>query len=269
MHNEWLQPGEMPHNVRAVMTTRAGGVSLLPFDSMNVGARVGDDAAAVGHNRLLLAQALGCEAVYLHQVHGTRVVRLTRADADQTAKLGADPSLRAQDGQEADACFTTDVGVACTVQVADCLPVLFASRLGTVVGAAHAGWRGLAGGVLENTVQAMCNATNTSPQDLIAWMGPCIGPAHFEVGADVLDAFPKQRMHFKDAPRADGAMRWLADLPALARARLRSAGLTSTLGGDGCTVADATRFFSYRRDGVTGRHVAVVYLTSSPDGRGV
>jgi polyphenol oxidase len=263
MHNEWLQPGEMPHNVRALMTTRAGGVSLMPFDSMNIGARVGDDAAAVGRNRQELAQAMGCEAVYLHQVHGAKVVRLTRADADQTAKLGADPSLRAQDGidgREADACFTTDVGVACAVQVADCLPVLFASRQGTVVGAAHAGWRGLAGGVLENTVQDMCKAAACQPHDVVAWLGPCIGPQHFEVGADVLTAFADHKACFQPAPRADGSMRWLADLPSIARARLTALSLTSIGGGGWCTVADRERFFSYRRDGVTGRHVAAVWL---------
>jgi polyphenol oxidase len=262
MHNEWLQPGDMPHNVRAFMTTRTGGVSLLPFDSMNVGARVGDDAAAVGHNRRLLAQALGCEAVYLHQVHGARVLRLTRADANQAATVGADPSLRAHDGQEADASFTTDVGVACAVQVADCMPVLLASRQGTVVGAAHAGWRGLAAGVVENTVQAMCKAAACEPHDLVAWLGPCIGPQHFEVGADVLAAFAGHAPCFKPAPRADGSMRWLADLPSIARARLTALGLTSIGGGGWCTVADRARFFSYRRDGVTGRHVAAVCLTA-------
>lgn len=253
MHNDWLQAdGTLPKNVTSLMTTRHGGISRHPFDTMNVGARVGDDGAAVQANRLRVAEALGCEPVFLQQVHGSRVLRLHAS--------AVTPTSLAQDGEAADAAFTTDVGVACAVQVADCLPVLFAHRDGTVVGAAHAGWRGLAGGVLENTVHAMCAAVGSSPQDIVAWLGPCIGPLHFEVGADVLHAFPDQAAHFVEAPRSDGSMRWRADLPSIARARLQALGLTSIGGGTWCTVADPMRFYSYRRDGVTGRHVAAVCL---------
>jgi YfiH family protein len=178
-------------------------------------------------------------------VHGAEVLRL-QAGAQTLA-------------QPADAAITTDAGIACTVLVADCLPVLFAAPQGRGVGAAHAGWRGLAGGVLEATVAALCDAAACPPSELLAWLGPCIGPRQFEVGADVLEAFAGAT-HFVPRPRADGAMRWLADLPGLARERLRAAGLSNVSGGAWCTVEDGSRFFSFRRDGVTGRMAAAVWL---------
>ena len=145
--------------------------------------------------------------------------------------------------------------------VADCLPVLFAAPGARGVGAAHAGWRGLAAGVLEATVQALCDAAGCAPQELSAWLGPCIGPRQFEVGADVLDAFgPAADRHFQLRPRADGAPRWLADLPALARDRLQAAGVARISGGAWCTVEEPSRFFSFRRDRVTGRMAAAVWL---------
>jgi YfiH family protein len=232
--------------VGALMTTRAGGVSAAPFDSLNLGRSAGDDRAAADENRRRFEAALGVPTIYLSQVHGSNVVRLGAASRGSS---------------EADAAITTEPGIACTVMVADCLPVLFAAPDGRGVGAAHAGWRGLAAGVLEGSVQALAEAARCTPGDLAAWLGPCIGPRQFEVGADVLDAFgPAAAARFTPRPRADGPMRWTADLPQLARDRLRAAGVTRVAGGSWCTVEDASRFFSFRRDGVTGRMAAAVWI---------
>ena len=233
------------------MTTRRGGFSAAPFDSMNIRPGLGDDARAVQRNRELLAQSIGAMPVYLNQVHGARVVRLTQADAATGAPV-----------HTADACVTTERGIACTAQVADCLPVLFAAP--GAVAAAHAGWRGLAGGVIEATLAALCEAAACTPGDVQAWLGACIGPRRFEVGADVLAAFGAAAADADSARFTrrvqPGAAKWLANLPQLARERLRAAGVTAVSGGTWCTVEDASRFFSYRRDGLTGRMVAVVWL---------
>lgn len=231
--------------VVALMSTRVGGVSAAPFDSLNLGRTSQDDRAAVAENRRRFEAALGATPTYLSQVHGTRVLRLPAGEGPH----------------EADASITTEPGVACTVMVADCLPVLFAAPQARAVGAAHAGWRGLAGGVLDATVVALCDAAACSPGELVAWLGPCIGPRAFEVGADVLEAFgPAAARRFAPRARPDGSARWLADLPALARDRLRAAGVTQLSGHDGCTVEDRSRFFSYRRDGLTGRMAAAVWI---------
>ena len=240
-----------PAAVGAAMSTRTGGVSAPPYDSLNLGVAVGDDAAAVDQNRRRFAAAIGAAPVWLRQVHGARVVRVGAAD------LGAAAA-------EADGAWTDEPGVACAVQVADCLPLLFAAPGGRAVAAAHAGWRGLAAGVLEATWQALCEGASCAPADLRAWIGPGIGPRHFEVGADVLQAFGAaaidiEQPFFRFAPRADGSARWLADLPALAAARLRSAGLRQVVIAGGCTVSEPSRFFSFRRDGVTGRLAAAVW----------
>jgi YfiH family protein len=234
-----------PPAVRAACSTRAGGVSAAPWDTLNLGDHVGDDPAAVAENRRRFAASLQARPVFLRQVHGTGVVRLT------------DDSV---DGTEADACWTTERGLACTMMVADCLPVLLADRAGTRVGAAHCGWRGLAGGVLEALVQAMA----VPGGELVAWLGPCIGPEAFEVGAEVRAAFvgadPQAAAAFR--PFTEG--KFLADLPALARLRLASLGIAAVSGNDGstewCTVASASRFFSHRRDRVSGRLAAAVWL---------
>jgi YfiH family protein len=276
MNKDWLLP-DWPKapGVSAVMTTRRGGVSIAPFDTMNVGLRVGDDGTAVSTNRRIFASSLGAEPVFLHQVHGAQVVRLGRQH------LGR----RDDDALEADAAFTTQAHIACTIQVADCMPVLIAARDASVVGAAHAGWRGAAGGVIENTVAAMCEASGAAASDLVAWMGPCIGPDAFEVGADVLDAFGDDTLSFRDAPRAvsaarppegadsplggqqakrawelDNAMRWRADLPAIVRRRLERLGVATIDGGTWCTVSEPLRFYSFRRDRQTGRHAAAVWI---------
>ena len=251
LHADWLVPDWQARGVGAVMTTRAGGVSAAPFDGFNLRDGLGDAAECVAANRATLAHAVGSVPVFLDQVHGAHVVRLTRADA-----LPGTPVHRG------DASVTTEPGVACAVQVADCLPVLFAAPDGRGVAAAHAGWRGLAGGVLEATLQSLCSSAGCRPTDLQAWLGPCIGPLQFEVGPDVLDAFGSRAgeaalRHF--VPSATG--KWLADLPGLARSRLHAAGVQSVAGGAWCTVGDASRFFSYRRDRVTGRMAAVVWIS--------
>jgi polyphenol oxidase len=228
-------------------SAREGGVSTGPFESLNLGAAVGDDPEAVAENRRRFREQLqGARPVWLKQVHGMRVVRLGLSDVDL-----APP--------EADAAWTDQPGIACTVQVADCLPVLFSTADGRAVAAAHAGWRGLAGGVLEATVAALVQGVGAVPQEIHAWLGPCIGPAHFEVGPEVAEAFAADSQHLQFRPRPDGDARWLADLPALARARLRRAGLHRISGGEWCTVSDPSRFFSYRRDRVTGRFAAAVW----------
>ncbi|WP_298231334.1 peptidoglycan editing factor PgeF [uncultured Azohydromonas sp.] len=247
---EWL----VPAGVGALMSTRLGGVSAAPWDSANLGDAVGDSPQAVDCNRARFATAAeGGTPVWLRQEHGTRVLRLRAGEA-----LPPRPP-------EADAAVTGDPGLVCVVQVADCLPVLFAALNGRAVGAAHAGWRGLAGGVLENTLAEVCALARCEPSEVLAWLGPCIGPRSFEVGHDVLEGFgvapdgPADPA-FAWRPRADGSPRWLADLPALARRRLEMAGLCQISGGQWCTVQDHSRFFSFRRDRVTGRQAAAVWL---------
>lgn len=237
--------------VGALMTSREGGTSSGRYTSMNVGSAVGDAPDRVAANRSLLAAACGAVPVFLRQVHGSRVVRLGAADAREGAPT-----------HEADACVSTEPGIACTIQAADCLPVLFAAPAGRAVGAAHAGWRGLAGGVLEAAVAAVCAAAQCGPGELEAWLGACIGPDAFEVGADVLDAFAAGSASSGSAAsfRALRPGKWLADLPGLARARLAAAGVQRVAGGRWCTVEDSSRFYSHRRDGVSGRMAAAVWI---------
>jgi YfiH family protein len=242
-----------PPGVRALFTTRAGGLSLAPFDSFNLGDHVRDEPLAVAGNRERLA-ALTAPArpAFLQQVHGTGVALLT-ADTP--------------DGTQADACVARGPGRAATIMVADCLPVLLAHSSGTAVAAAHAGWRGLAQGVIESAVGALREAAGDG--DVMAWLGPCIGPQAFEVGPEVCEAFvradPEAAAHFWPAT-APG--KFLADLPALARRRLQAVGVSSVHGNDGgidwCTVTQTSRFFSHRRDAVplgsTGRMAACVWV---------
>lgn len=234
-----------PSRVRAVATTRTGGASTGPYASLNLGDHVGDDPDAVATNRRQLARALGLPAApfWLRQVHGTAVVR---------AGDGADEP-------HADASIASAPGAVCAVLTADCLPVLFCDEEGRHVAAAHAGWRGLAAGVLEATVAAL-GASGAAPQALLAWIGPAIGPAAYEVGDDVRSALvaahPQSGVHFAANPRG----RWQGDLAGLARDRLASAGVTRVSGGTLCTHADAARFFSHRRDGTSGRQATLIWL---------
>lgn len=237
--------------VGAAMSLRGGGVSGAPWDAFNLGIAVGDDPQAVAANRAAWAAAIGVRPVWLRQVHGRQVLRIDEATPEAPAAA-------------ADAAWTTERGVACTVQMADCLPVLFALRDGSAVAAAHAGWRGLAGGVLEATVAAVCTGMRTAPADLLAWLGPCIGPRAFEVGADVLQAFGADPRagdggRFVARSRPDGSPRWLANLQRLARDRLEALGVVEISADASCTFEDASRFFSFRRDGVTGRMAAAVW----------
>jgi YfiH family protein len=232
------------------MSTRQGGCSQGPYASFNLASHVGDHADSVSKNRRRWAEWMQpARPVWLHQVHGTVVV-----EAAQALRGGATP--------QADGCWTGEPGVACVVQVADCLPVLLAAANGRAVGAAHAGWRGLAAGVVERTAEAVARAAGCEPSDLACWLGPCIGPRQFEVGADVLRAFEAEERFFSPRPRPDGQARWLADLPGLARQRLQALGLQRVAGGAWCTVENASEFFSFRRDGVTGRMAAAVWLSA-------
>ena len=248
-----------PPGVGSLMSTRQGGVSAAPWESLNLGALVGDDPRAVAENRARWAQALNAQPVWLNQVHGTHVVRIGAGDvgdAGDAGDAGREPTT-------ADAAWTDQPGVACTVMVADCLPVLFASRDGRAVAAAHAGWRGLAGGVLEATLAALQHGAGVEPSAVIAWLGPCIGPRAFEVGADVLQAFGALNgadARFVSRPLADGSPRWLADLQALALARLAAVGVQQVSSSGLCTWQGGSRFFSFRRNGRTGRLAASVWL---------
>jgi YfiH family protein len=246
-----------PAGVKALFTTRAGGVSVAPFDSLNLGDHVRDDPRAVATNRQRLSQWVGpCRPVFLQQVHGTRVAHL-RADT--------------ADGLEADGCVVqAGAGVAATIMVADCLPLLFCLPSGKAVAAAHAGWRGLAAGVIETTVQSLKDVAD-SPEDsagLMAWLGPCIGPAAFEVGPEVLAAMEAHDAGAGECFTAASGHKYLANLPALARRRLQAMGLGSVSGNDGtsawCTVTQTSTFFSHRRDaarlGGTGRMAACIWI---------
>ena len=249
-HADWLLPDWNVPGVGALMTTRHGGVSEGPFQSMNLRDGLGDDPSAVRRNQALLNSAIGAQPVFLNQVHGAQAVRLFESDGAPEAPV-----------HSADASVTTEPGLACTVQVADCLPVLFAASNARAVGAAHAGWRGLAQGVLEATLASVCKLAECEPSQVQVWLGACIGPRRFEVGPDVLQAFSASttdadaELFVRHAPG-----KWLANLPLLARARLRAAGVEAISGGEWCTVDDASRFFSFRRDRVAGRMAAAIWI---------
>jgi YfiH family protein len=242
---EFIRPEwPAPSTVHAAFTLRGGGVSAGPFESLNLGTHVGDDPAAVAENRSRIQTALSLpnEPVWLEQVHGIEVLDLDAAEPG--------PPLRA------DAVVTRTPGRVCAIQIADCMPVLFSSLDGQVIGAAHAGWRGLAGGVLEATILAM----RVQPPQLIAWLGPAIGPLHFEVGDEVREAFSSQDNQAAAAFTQNSRGRWQCDLYALARLRLTKAGTGTITGGQHCTYSDPTHFFSYRRDTRCGRMAALIWL---------
>uniref|UniRef100_UPI0035C6FEB6 purine nucleoside phosphorylase YfiH n=2 Tax=Serratia quinivorans TaxID=137545 RepID=UPI0035C6FEB6 len=232
----------LPAGVKACSTTRHGGISLPPYDSLNLGTHVGDDARAVEDNRQRLVEGAGLPQmpVWLEQIHGTRVVRL---DGQTPADL------------RADAVYSNVPGQVCAVMTADCLPVLFCSQAGDEVAAAHAGWRGLCNGVLEQTLAAFA----AEPGCISAWLGPAIGPQQFEVGPEVRAAF----IAVDDAAAAAFTLqgdKFLADIYLLARQRLQRAGIHAIYGGDRCTVSEISHFFSYRRDGITGRLASLIWL---------
>lgn len=242
--SEWLVPEwPAPANVHACQTLRdaSAGVSKPPFDRFNQGTHAGDAPEAVASNRVALRALAGlpAEPRWLQQVHGTRVVRFQH---DQDACV-----------ETADAAVTSDAGVVLAILTADCLPVLMCSADGQHLGAAHAGWRSLAGGVLEATVAAM------QAQDVMAWLGPAAGPGHYDIGEDVRAAFVDRDRRAASAFFATRPGHWLVDLPALARQRLEEVGVTRVSGGTHCTIADGAKFYSYRRDGRTGRMATLIW----------
>ena len=272
MHADWLIPDwPAPANVRAVFTTRSGGVSARPWDSMNLGDHVGDAPSSVDANRAELQRLMQTRPVFMQQVHGAEVLTLHAAT---------------ENGLTADACITTQRQLACTIMVADCLPVLLTDRDGTFVAAAHAGWRGLAGstapadlpskGILETIFSAAAQSIRgLEAPEIIAWLGPCIGPSAFQVGAEVKAVFEAGQ---PDASRffvRSSSDKYMADLPGLARHRLQALGIQQVYGNDGsapwCTHSNPARFFSHRRDadksgngsgngfGTTGRMAACIW----------
>jgi len=249
MTHDWIVPAwPAPVNVHALVTTRQGGVSVAPYASLNLGDHVGDDPVAVAANRRILQASLPAQPVWLKQVHGRGIVV-----ADHATGV-----------PEADGSVARKAGVVCAALTADCLPVLLCDRAGTVVAAVHAGWRGLADGVVEAAVKAM----TVEAGEILAWLGPAIGPQAFEVGGEVRQIFmandPAAEAAFIPSPCA-GAGKWLADIYLLARQRLARIGVSQVYGGKYCTHAEAERFFSYRRDGVTGRMASLVWLEPSAE----
>ncbi|HEU0196858.1 MAG TPA: peptidoglycan editing factor PgeF [Nevskiaceae bacterium] len=237
----------VPPRVRAVTTTRVGGVSRGAWQGLDLATHCGDQLAAVATNRRALCTALDLrtEPAWLEQVHGVGVVKVSAADGEAASPC------------RADAAWTDEVGAVCAILTADCLPVVLADASGSVVAVAHAGWRGLAGGVVEATVAAL----PVAPASLSAWLGPCIGPTAFEVGEEVRVAFcDGDRGAIAAFRPTSRAGHWLADLPALARRRLATNGVRTVFGGRWCTYSDPQRFFSYRRDGVTGRMATLAWL---------
>ncbi|TDB48267.1 purine nucleoside phosphorylase YfiH [Photorhabdus luminescens] len=234
----WPQPTA----VKACSSTRLGGMSLSPYDSLNLGKHVGDKPDAVEQNRHILAKMaeLPQSPIWLEQVHGTRVVRLDGQPLEDN---------------KADAVYTNIPGQVCAVMTADCLPVLFCSSAGDEVAAAHAGWRGLCAGVLENTIAQF----KAKPNQIQAWLGPAIGAKKFEVGNEVLQAFTLQHADLSQAFIPVGE-KYLADIYLLAKLKLQSVGVKAIFGGNECTVSNKEKFFSYRRDGITGRMATLIWL---------
>jgi YfiH family protein len=259
IQQQWLVPHwpGLPENIGVLSTTRRGGVSPAPYDDgmgrggLNLGTHVGDQPHNVAHNRAVLSAQLPNEPAWLAQVHGTAVVDLAE--------------VRPQQVPEADASMTTMAGKVCVIMTADCLPVLFCDKQGKNVAAAHAGWRGLASGVLENTVESMRAA---GAGELMAWMGPAIGAYQFEVGPDVKQAFLLGARDDSDQRHVEAAFsvvasrpgKYLADIYGLARYLLHRAGVKEVHGGEFCTVSNSGRFYSYRRDGVTGRQATLIWI---------
>jgi YfiH family protein len=266
-----------PRGVRAAFTLRTGGVSVAPYDSLNLGAGIGDSVEAVAENRRLVGESLRLpdEPVWLDQVHGVEVIEIGAGGGELRGGAAELPSEagKLRDGAaelrggatpapRADASVTRAIGRVCAIRVADCMPVLFAALDGSAVGAAHAGWRGLAGGVLEATIRQL----GVPASKLIAWMGPAIGPEHFEVGDEVRAVFLARDEDADGAFVANARGRWQCDLYALARRNLTALGVQEIFGGGWCTFEEADRFFSYRRDGQCGRMAALIWRESGASG---
>lgn len=248
MNHEWIIPNwPAPSNVKSLFTTRHGGVSgsiNRAYVSFNLAMHVNDDCRDVEQNRALLCQHLPATPLWLRQVHGTHPVAMENAQTEVP---------------EGDAAFSTTPGSVCAIMVADCLPVLLCDTAGSAVGIAHAGWRGLSGGIIEESIAAM----ERKSDELMAWLGPAIGPQHFEVGVDVYEAFVRHDAQAElafEPISGSGQQKWLVDIFLLARQRLAKQGVTRVYGGGICTFSDPERFFSYRRDGETGRMAALIWM---------
>jgi len=247
LFTSFIQPNwPAPANVKALQTTRLGGVSRAPYNSLNFGDHVKDDPVHVAHNRQLLSDFVPSEPVWLNQVHGTRVIDAALSSCIETA----------------DAAFTDRKQVVCVTMTADCLPVLLCDAQGSMVAAVHAGWRSLCDGAIEATVESMLvRQPALKPNQLMAWLGPAIGPQAFEVGSEVRAQF------IAKAPLAEQAFmphgdKWLGNLYLIAQQRLHALGVTNVYGGDMCTYTDEARFFSFRRDGDTGRMATLIWLSA-------
>lgn len=238
-------------NIHAFTTTRIGGVSLFPFDSLNMGSRVEDDLNAVDENRrrVMLAKQVPSMPYWLHQIHSTNVVELPLIDHMMTNET---------EPVQADGAYTSQANQVCAVLTADCMPVLFCSKHGDEVAAAHAGWRGLCHGILEQTVKRF----RCAPQDILVWMGPTIGPSKFEVGEEVKQQFEQVDLlasqAFKSIP--DKSNKYLADLYLIAKQRLTHLGIELVFGGEHCTFTQSAQFYSYRRNGKTGRMASMIWF---------
>lgn len=235
-HAQWPAPGR----VRTLITTRSGGVSRAPFDAMNLGDHVGDMPRDVDTNRRLLREHLPSEPLWLRQVHGTRVVDAATAHA----------------GAEADGAVAFSAGAVLAIMTADCLPVLLTDTAGGAIGIAHAGWRGLADGVIETTVARL----GVPAHSLMAYLGPAIGASRYEVGAEVREVFLARDTAAREAFAPGRPGKYFADLYLLARQRLAKTGIMSVFGGGFCTYSEADRFYSYRRDGPTGRMASLIWI---------
>ena len=246
----WL----VPQQIKAFCTTREGGVSKAPFNTLNLGLNAGDELADVLQNRSIVRACVPTEPLWLKQIHGIAVSTPTLRASQVTGPI------------EADAAVTKTPNEVLAILTADCMPVLFSNKEGSVIGAAHAGWRGLSGGVLENTIQEMMALSpDMSPKDIVAWMGPAIGPSVFEVGEDVLKAFSNHSQAILTEafqPIAQNPGKYFANLYLLAQDRLRSYGVEQIYGGEFCTFSDSENFFSYRRDKQTGRFASLIWISS-------
>jgi len=249
--HDWIIPQwSAPANIHAVTTTRLGGHSKYEFASMNLGDRTEDSIVSIAKNRNELYNLLDlpCEPTWLFQSHSNKVLRLYE-----------DTNFN----HNADASYTTVENKICVVLTADCLPVLLTAKNGSVVAAVHAGWRGLADGILENTISTILHFGKVRPENLLAWMGPAIGPSMFEVGDDVRDTFVRHSVHAKKAFKAIplSEEKWLADIYLLARQRLQDMGVSEISGGNFCTATQYEKFYSYRRDGKTGRMASLIWMS--------
>ncbi len=251
----WIEPDwNKPQRIKTLCTTRKGGISRHPFNSLNLGLNAGDDPSVVIQNRSIVRSNLPTEPIWLKQVHGVAVsTPVTRVSS--AGKV-----------IEADASVSNIPNEVLIILTADCMPVLFTSRNGDVVGAAHAGWRGLSSGVLENTIQEMCNLSpGLMTKDILVWMGPAIGPSAFEVGEDVLQAFAgyaQSTLSRAFRPIVGSPGKYFVDLYLLARDRLQTLGIEEITGGGLCTFTDQENFFSYRRDGITGRFASLIWIAA-------